>query len=76
MSFLRTCWVVRSIYECFGSSVMEDIAVFTSKQKTKNSLQRFMDAGEDLKKVREFNSDINETLLQLHVRVFFSSWLL
>jgi len=49
--------------------VMEDITVFTSKQKTKNSLQRFMDAGEDLKRVQEFNSDINDTLLQLHMKL-------
>jgi len=46
--------------------VMEGITAFTSKQRMKNRLQRFMDAKEDLKKVHQFNSELNDTLLQLH----------
>lgn len=52
------------------ASVMEEIAVFTSKQKTKNGLQRFIDAGDDLKKVHQFNSSLNDTLLLVHVRLY------
>jgi len=48
---------------------MEGITAFTSKQRTKNRLQRFIDAKEDLKKVQQFNSDLNDTLLQVHMKL-------
>ncbi|KLO08695.1 hypothetical protein SCHPADRAFT_908435 [Schizopora paradoxa] len=54
--------------------IMEDITVFTSKQRMKNGIQRFVDAGEDVKKVQQFNSDLNDHLYLLHVRALHDSY--
>ncbi|KLO12974.1 hypothetical protein SCHPADRAFT_940752 [Schizopora paradoxa] len=49
--------------------IMGDIGDFMKRQKEKNSLQRFMDAGSDLKKVMRLNSCLNDSLTQLQMKL-------